>query len=121
MIFSPVHHNPYSPSRMYIGVRVKRGHFENGGRMRALVRQSDGVDEMLTPQRGPLRQSRNANRFTKFGNAIDLAFTTQVVAPGAQRGTTDFQRLLPRHDEREPSRFEYEDPIPGGWARHIEP
>ena len=83
MIFSPVHHNPYSPSRVYIGVRTERGHFENGGRMRALVRQSHSVDEMLSLQRDPLRQSRNAKRFTKFGNAIDLAFTTQVVAPGA--------------------------------------
>ena len=83
MIFSQVHHDPYSPSRMYIGLRAERGHFENGGRMRALVRQSHGVDEMLSLQRDPFRQSHSVNRFTKFGNAIDLSFTTQKVAPGA--------------------------------------
>ena len=68
---------------MYIGVRAERDRFENGGCMRALVRQSHSVDEMLSLQRDPLRQSCNAKGFTKFGNAIDLTFTAQIVAPGA--------------------------------------
>ena len=121
MCFSTVDDNANGPLRMIIAIGGERGDPDDWKPKRALIWQFHSVDEVLVFHDGPFSFRRDAQWLTDVRDAVDLSLAPQEVFPGTQRRTTDFQRLLPRHDEREPSRFEYEDPIPGGWARHIEP